>query len=306
VGYRFQVATFEIEDTGIGIHEEDLERIFQPFERARSTRARATGTGLGLTITRLLTETLGGEITVRSEVRKGSTFRVKMLLSEVARPRGVPARNDRLRGYVGPRRTILIADDDPTQRRLLGELLEPLGFAVIAAADGATCLALAEQHRPNLILLDVSMPDVSGFEVARRLRQTLRERPAIVMVSALAPDKTHEVEPERAHDDYLMKPVDLTQVLEKIHALLNVEWLYDTADPTRPPGPPLSVPAPHDIDELIRLGQIGYIRAIRDKLGEIAARAPAHQEFVAQLQAVVSGCDLPRYLAMLEAVRTHA
>ena len=217
VSYRFQVATFEVEDSGIGIHGDDIERIFQPFERARAARARATtGTGLGLTITRLLTETLGGEITVRSELGKGSTFRVKLLLSEVARPRSIPARNDRLRGYVGPRRTILVADDDQTQRQLLGELLKPLGFNVIVAADGESCLALAEQHRPNLILLDVSMPDINGWDVARRLRHSTRERPAIVMVSALAPDRAQEVEPERVHDDYLMKPVDLTQVLEKI------------------------------------------------------------------------------------------
>ena len=88
VRYRHQVAEFEVEDTGVGIRAGDLERIFQPFERARTVGAKATiGTGLGLTITSLLAKIMGGEITVRSEVGKGSAFRVKLLLSEVSRPR---------------------------------------------------------------------------------------------------------------------------------------------------------------------------------------------------------------------------
>jgi CheY-like chemotaxis protein len=310
VGYRFQVATFAIEDTGTGINAEDLERIFQPFERARSARARATrGTGLGLTITRLLTETLGGEITVESQPGKGSTFVVRLMLSEAAHPRTRAPRDDRLRGYVGPRRTILIVDDDETQRRLLGELLGPLGFTVLAAAGGLECLALAERHQPDLVLLDVSMPDIDGFEVARRLRRSLRERPAIVMLSALALDKAKQVEPDRVHDDYLMKPVDLRQVLERIHALLKIEWTYGptNAPPSPAPLSGLPVPAQRDIEELIRLGQIGYVRGIREKLQEIAARSPAHEEFVAELRAIVSGFDLERYLATLEAISSsHA
>src|SRR6202008_363867 len=111
VSYRSQVAEFVIEDSGIGIHAEDFERIFQPFERARSARARAaTGTGLGLTITRMLTETMGGEITLRSAPGKGSTFRIKLFLPEVANPRALATIDDRVRGSAGERRTILIAD----------------------------------------------------------------------------------------------------------------------------------------------------------------------------------------------------
>ena len=107
VNYRYQVAEFEIEDTGIGIHQRDLERIFQPFERARTARAKATaGTGLGLTITKLLTERHGRRSSPsRATVGKGSSFRVKLLLSEVSRPRIASTQEDRVRGYVGPRQT---------------------------------------------------------------------------------------------------------------------------------------------------------------------------------------------------------
>ena len=215
-----------IEDTGIGIHKSDLERIFQPFERARTAGAKATiGTGLGLTITSLLTKIMGGDIAVRSEVGNGSTFRVKLFLSEVSHPRIVSTMEYRVRGYAGPRQTVLVVDDNEVQRDLVHELLAPLGFNVFSAATGQECLQLAEQHTPNLILLDVAMPEMDGWEVAQRLRRQPGKRGAILMLSANAIDPHHRLEAERLYDDTLMKPIDLRQLLKKIHALLDIEWI---------------------------------------------------------------------------------
>ena len=200
-----------------------------PAVRARRTaRAKATvGTGLGLTITKLLTNVMGGDLTVNSEVGKGSSFRVKLLLSEVSRPRIASTKEDRVRGYVGPRQTILVVDDNEIQRELVRELLMPLGFDILTASNGKECLTLAERHKPNLILLDIAMPEMDGWEVARRLRQTSRERTAIVILSANAIDPSRLLEGERLHDDYVMKPIDLRQLLKKIHALLDIEWTYE-------------------------------------------------------------------------------
>jgi CheY-like chemotaxis protein/anti-sigma regulatory factor (Ser/Thr protein kinase) len=225
IRYRNQVAELNVEDSGIGIHAEDLDRIFRPFERARSGPARSTtGTGLGLTITKMLVETMGGEITVTSTPGAGSVFRVKLLLSEVPRPRTAATLEAQVRGYVGPRQTILIVDDDPVQRDLVRELLEPLGFAVLTAASGAECLTLVERHKIHLVLLDVSMPEMDGWEVADALRRSADERPAIVMLSALTVDKSAEVKPDRPYDHYLIKPINLRQLMEKLHALLDIEW----------------------------------------------------------------------------------
>ena len=228
VKYRNQVAEFEIEDTGIGIHQRDLERIFQPFEHARTARAKATaGTGLGLTITKLLTNVMGGNITVTSTVGKGSTFRVKLLLSEVSRPRIVSTQEDRVRGYVGPRQSVLVVDDNEVQRNLVRDMLAPLGFAVSTASGGRECLTLAERDKPNLIFLDIAMPEMDGWQVAQRLRQSSPERTAIVVLSANAIDPGRLVNAERLHDEYLMKPIDLRQLLKTIHVLLNIEWIYE-------------------------------------------------------------------------------
>src|SRR3984893_10916713 len=222
VNYRHQVAEFIIADTGIGIHDNDLERIFQPFERGLAARAKGTiGTGLGLTITKLLTNVMGGDLTVKSEVDKGSSFRVKLLLSQGSRPRIASTKEDRVRGYVGPRQTILVVDDNEIQRGLARDLLAPLGFEILTASSGRECLTLANQNKPNLILLDIAMPEMDGWQVAQRLRGSSRERAAIVILSANAIDPSRLREAERLYDDYLMKPIDLRQLLKKIHALLN-------------------------------------------------------------------------------------
>ena len=119
VHYRSPVAEFEMIDTGPGIQASDLERIFAPFERgALGVSQPQTGTGLGLTISRLLAGVMGGDIKVTSEVGKGSTFRVKILLSEVTNPTRIAPVEAPIFGYHGPRKTILITDDDPTQRDL--------------------------------------------------------------------------------------------------------------------------------------------------------------------------------------------
>lgn len=310
VSYRYQVATFEIEDTGIGISKTDMERIFHPFERARAGRVSAiAGIGLGLTITKLLTQVMGGDITVSSEVGKGATFRVKLLLTDVSNPRVASTMEDRVRGYSGPRQIIFVVDDNEVQRNLVVELLTPLGFEVTVASSGRECLALVERVKPNLILLDIAMPEMDGWQVAQCLRRLSRDRPAILMLSANAIDASRLAGQERVHDDYLMKPIDLRQLLKKIHALLNIEWIYE--DKTNFPAPAFHSPTPgfappdKDLDELIGLGEIGHVAKIHEKLSDILKHSPQCAEFVFQMRSLVNGFDLKRYVFVLEAMRRN-
>ncbi len=171
VRYRSQVAEFEVSDTGIGIHQSDLERVFEPFERGRDPAVRALpGTGLGLTITKLLAQIMGGELLVRSTPGEGTTLTCRLLLSEAAHDSTVADQPHLVRGYLGPRRTILLADDDSAHLELIRDLLTPLGFIVVLAPNGRSCLEMALLHQPDLVLLDISMPDMTGWEVAKELR----------------------------------------------------------------------------------------------------------------------------------------
>lgn len=303
--YRGQVAEMEIEDSGIGIREADLDRIFEPFERGRQSKAQGTpGTGLGLTITKLLTEILGGEISVTSSEGQGSRFRVRLLLTEAPpsatanAPTPVPRRL--IHGYLGPRLTVLVADDDPAHRALLEDLLAPLGFAFLAAPDGGSCLDLAERHAPDLFLLDISMPDMDGWTLAQALRdQGFADQP-IVMVSANALEYRRERRPEDCHDDFLLKPLDVTLLLESVGRLLGIQWI--TAEPLPEPSPIQVLPRLPDsaVGELRELAEIGYVRGLQAKLDELAAAHPDDAAAIAGLRVLVDRCELNAFAAALE------
>jgi signal transduction histidine kinase/CheY-like chemotaxis protein/purine-cytosine permease-like protein len=302
---RGQVTEFEVIDTGHGIRPEDITSIFEPFERGHMPAANAKpGTGLGLTISKLLSEILGGEISVESTPGQGSTFRVRLFLSEaqgsaIARP----AR--RITGYGGMRRKILIADDDPDHVRLLTEILLPLGFIVVTTGDGANCLTLFEDTLPELVLLDIAMPGMSGLEVAARLRAHGTAAKTLV-ISGNLHDAPRLAGSQGAppYDGFLAKPIDLRTLLERIGNLLALDWIYDPivlpapkADPAamRRPG------APH-LADLLQLGRIGYVRGIEAKLLSVADAEPETGEFCAYLRELVRGFELAQYTACLEAL----
>jgi signal transduction histidine kinase/CheY-like chemotaxis protein len=310
VRYRSQVAEFEITDTGIGIPAEDLERVFEPFERGSAPSVRSIpGTGLGLTITKLLTQIMGGEVLVHSMVGQGTVFTVRLMLSEATSVGPEPARPKRARGYVGPRRKILIADDDPAHLQLLESLLQPLGFTLFAAWDAASCLQLAAVHEADLALLDISMPDMTGWEVARKLRAMSGSAAVkIVMVSANAHEYTPGGDGGHVHDAFLVKPIDLDVLLECMGSLLRIEWLYETVASTAAGnGTEAGVPAAgcgRHLDDLYQLGRIGHVRGIDAKLKEIEAENPANGAFAAHLRGLVSSFDLKRYMQVLDSLRS--
>jgi len=305
VHYRSPVAELEVIDTGPGIQPSDLERIFAPFERGALGAAQPqTGTGLGLTISRLLAGVMGGDIQVVSTVGAGSTFRVKLLLSEVANPKRIAPVNATPSGYHGARKTILITDDDPVHRDLLREVLTPLGFILLSAPDGPGCLALAQHCRPDLFLLDISMAAMDGWTVAETLRATGHHQARILMVSASALEAHGTPLAQPFHDGYLMKPIDIPRLLELIRQLLKIEWQYDDEQLAAPrwrsaQGAP---PANH-VEELITLGQLGYIRAIQVKLDEIGTDYPEHGDFVSEMRILVDRFDLDRYMATLKTLQ---
>jgi signal transduction histidine kinase len=222
VRFRSQIAEFEIADSGYGITPEDLERVFQPFERGQAPNVRAVpGTGLGLTITKLLTEIMGGEILVQTTPGSGTTFTARLRLSD-AKPDALQiAPRKRINGYAGPRISILLVDDDASHLDIAGQLLRSLGFTVFVAPDAATGLTLATRCKPDVAMLDISMPGMTGWQMARELRAMPDLKALkIVMVSANA----HEYVPgtvadERPHDAFVMKPVDVQTLLDRINVI---------------------------------------------------------------------------------------
>src|SRR4029079_2294914 len=170
----------------------------------------------------------GGDIRVTSQVGSGSNFRVKILLSEVTNPTRIAPVEAPIFGYHGPRKTILITDDDPTHRDLLREVLTPLGFILLSATDGPGCLALAQHCRPDLFLLDISMPGMDGWSVAESLRASGHHQARILMVSASALEAHGTPLAQPFHDGYRIKPIDIPRLLETIRQLLKIDWQYSS------------------------------------------------------------------------------
>ncbi len=308
VHYRSPVAEFEVIDTGPGIQVGDLERIFAPFERgALGVSQPQTGTGLGLTISRLLAGVMGGDIRVTSAVGTGSNFRMKILLSEVTNPTRIAPVEAPIYGYHGPRKTILITDDDPIHRDLLREVLTPLGFILLSAPDGPACLALAQHCRPDLFLLDISMAGMDGWPVAETLRKSGHHQARILMVSASALEAHGTPLAQPFHDGYLMKPIDIPRLLETIRQLLKLDWEYEVDQIPVPNWKPEtgSRPPVKHVEELIGLGQLGYIRAIQVKLDEIGNDFPEHADFVSQMRSLIDRFDLDQYMATLKTLHSY-
>jgi len=310
VRYRSQVMEFEITDTGMGIQSEDLERIFQPFERGRSPAVRSIpGTGLGLTITKLLTQIMGGELLVRSEPGRGTTFTVRLMLSEATHPITVSSPR-RVRGHTGPQLTVLLADDDPAHLGLVRSLLEPIGFVVLTAANGHSCLEIARIHAPHLAMLDISMPDMTGWEIASALRAMEKSRGLrIIMVSANAHEYSPGADGNSAHDAFMMKPVDIQLMLERVGEMLGLEWIYEpepVAVTVEEPSSDLSVGSLHHIEDLYRLGRIGHVRGIEARLVELEAEDPGAVALAAHLRTLIANFDLKRYMNVVGALRGRA
>lgn len=289
LAYRHEMAVFEIEDSGPGIAQEELDRIFEPFERGRSARTGAiVGTGLGLTISKMLTDLMGGELTIDSQPGTGSVFRIRLFLPQL-HGRQAEEAIPRVRrvGYKGVRRRILVVDNERVDRELLVSVLVPLGFEVEEAASGHECLALLPRFRPHLVFMDLAMPGIDGWETLRRLRTgAFAEVPAAI-ISANAFDQGLDNDVGIAPGDFLLKPIRVEELLGWIGSRLQLEWVTAEAPPAEPPAlapaaapAEMALPPAQGVRALEELIELGYLRGILAKLAEIENTYVECAEFV--------------------------
>jgi CheY-like chemotaxis protein len=220
-----------VEDTGIGIAAEQLEEIFLPFRQVGEDSRKTEGTGLGLAISRQLVQMMGGELKVKSTLGKGSVFWLDLDLPEVSQWANVANLDERnIIGFKGHSRKVLLVDDKWENRSVLLNLLEPLGFEVLEATDGLDGLNKACEFKPDVILMDLVMPVMDGFETTRRLRMLPDLAGVVVIaVSASVFDLDHQQSREVGCNDFLPKPVREAELLEKLRVYLELEWVYEEA-----------------------------------------------------------------------------
>jgi PAS domain S-box-containing protein len=213
---------FVIEDTGIGIARDDLARLFLPFERAdEAVRRGYGGTGLGLSIAKALTDAMGGTLTAASPRRGGSRFTLELPLPAVE-GRGASGGETRASSRRARRTTVLVVDDSPVGRELVCEMLQGLGAEVRSAATGAEAVAEVMASSPELVLMDLQMPDLDGATTAQLIRAQTppgAPRPRIVALTANAFGRAQALGSSGGMDGYLVKPAriaDLRALLDRI------------------------------------------------------------------------------------------
>lgn len=283
VKYAREMAVFEIEDSGPGISVEEIEHIFEPFARGST---KTGGTGLGLTISKMLTDLMGGELTVKSTLGVGSLFQVRLFLPEVRAftPADEVSRVRHHIGYIGERRRILIVDNEKVDRELLVSILEPLGFELREAESGAECLEILTSFDPHLILMDLAMPGIDGWETIRRIRRQQLSQAKIAIVSANAFDKGLENDVGIAPEDFILKPIEVDEFLDWVGQSLAIGWLdHEPPTPLLPPSQQecaeLEYPPGEMLRELDELVSLGYIRGILKKIEAIEAQGQHLAEF---------------------------
>jgi signal transduction histidine kinase len=308
--YAREMALFEIEDTGPGMPPDELERVFEPFARGSAAgHSGSGGTGLGLTIAKMLTELMGGELTVESLPGRGTTFRVRLYLPELPSSAALPRSSLQRIGYAGTRRCVLVVDNEETDRDLLASVLAPLGFEVRQAASGEACLALLRDpqrgFRPDAIFMDLAMPGIDGWETLRHIRREAIGPAALAIVSANAFDKALDNDVGIGPGDFITKPVRVQELLDWLGRALALEWI--TAETAAPAGvadaPAIeaagALPDEPHLRALQELVNLGYVRGIVKRLDQIEAESPACAAFVGRMRTMARGFQLDEMSGVL-------
>lgn len=209
---------FAVTDTGIGISEEHLSKLFQPFVQAdASTTKKYGGTGLGLTISRRFCQMMGGDITVKSETGKGSTFAIR-LPADIANQKLHPNATGVLKLPIIPKvgekktATLLVIDDDLSVHDLMKRFLQREGFQVPCAANGQAGLRIAQQLHPDVITLDVMMPGMDGWIVLKALKEDRELATIPVVMVTIMDDRKRSYALGAA--EFLTKPLDRKHLIE--------------------------------------------------------------------------------------------
>ncbi len=292
---------FQIEDTGVGMSPEQLQKIFQPFEQVGDSGKRPDGTGLGLSISQRITALMDSQITVESRLGEGSIFSIELTL---------PVNNDyaaetisnqqKIIGIQGNAPLILIVENDQNQLSVSSNLLQSISFRILEAKEPVEALKLATENNPDAILLD--MPNMDLFQLMAKLQANrITSSIPIIISSASVFDEDRQRSFKAGAKSFLPKPLQTEELVKTLGSLLNLEWIYDDSNshlknPT-PNGSSTSslnqnnssdtteiiLPPEEIIQKLYHLAMMGDIPGIEGILEEITAQDKQLLGFASEL-----------------------
>ncbi len=301
---------FEVEDTGLGIYSNELEGIFLPFQQT-AIASQQEGTGLGLSISKRLVDVMGGRLQVESVVGKGSLFWFEIPITEVQgfsehkyAPQTV------IRGFQGTGEQthfkLLVIDDKWQNRSVLVNLLKELGFTVLEASQGQTALQIAATQNLDLIITDLIMPGMDGFELTRQLRNVpkLKNKP-IIATSASVFEHYQQESLKAGCNEFIAKPIRTELLLDVLKRYLPIEWRYETTafSPSFPDVESSAVfvgPSSEQASLLLDLVKRGNIKKIMEYAEQLVDENPQLDEFIEQIRGFAKNFDLVKLRELIK------
>ncbi len=284
---------FEVEDTGVGIAPDQLDKIFQAFEQVGDRQRQAEGTGLGLAISQKIVQLMNGQIQVKSQPGVGSDFffEVELAIATDWAQQNSIATGKQIIGYEGQRRHLLVVDDRWENRAILVNLLEPLGFQVSEAKNGQVGLEKIRQLSPDLVITDLAMPVMNGFELLKQVRSAndLQHQKVIVSSASVA-QADRELSLDAGGNDFLPKPVEVSELFNLLATYLELEWKYEITSNDQPSTPATKlqnpegiIPSKEELKTLLELAQQGNLKRLREHTEQIADSNPHYASFASQI-----------------------
>jgi PAS domain S-box-containing protein len=302
INYHDDIASFIIKDTGCGIKQEELIEIFLPFQQVGDQSNQTEGTGLGLAISQRLVKILGGQLQVESTPHQGSTFWFEITLPEVkgwthnhSDPKPI------ITGIEGATPTILVVDDRQENRAVLLDLLTPIGFNIIEAADGEQALYLAYQLLPDVIITDLVMPSFDGFALMRQIRHSTTFNKTIIFAISASVFEVHQQKSLQAGcDAFISKPIKAEILLNLLQQHLNLKWVYDDrgsiSQSVEMPSQTLPIefigPSSQQASVLFELLTLGNLRKTLTTATQLAQQDQKLQPFAQEVERLVKNYEV--------------
>lgn len=220
---------FQVDDTGVGIAEEEQDKIFEPFHQAENNYLNTTGTGLGLTISQQFACLMDSQIYLESTVNQGSSFRFDIFLPSVSNSCEIITNSSQqhITGYTGKSFSVLIADRTPESRAILHHLLTQIGFQVYEAENGDEGLVKVKELQPDVLISALSLPGITGLNLIRHTREQLKgKKITIIASSASIYDEDRQKSIIAGADAFLQKPIELEILFDLLQQHLRLQWIY--------------------------------------------------------------------------------
>ncbi|MEG4211462.1 ATP-binding protein [Microcoleus sp. S13_B4] len=312
---------FQIEDTGVGMTPEQLKKIFLPFEQVGDSKRQAEGTGLGLAISQKIVEMMRSTIQVKSQSGAGSVFWLDLDLPAATEwgNTATIAKERKLVGYQGRKRKILVVDDKWENISVIVNLLEPLGFEVTEAKNGQEGLDQVAQFQFDLIITDLVMPVLDGFEMMRRIRNLPHYKEVAIIASSasvFATDQHRSL--EGGANDFLGKPVQIEELFDMLQKYLKLEWIYDerknekisTIPLSSAPSPlsestPLIAPPLGEMELLFELAMRGNLKGIVKRSEHLEKLDKKFSSFAVELRQLAQGYQVKKIKEFITSHRTE-